>query len=158
MVKWKARLKGDPTGWLLEEENPSVRYFTLLDLLDRPPQSAEVKQARLKIGQIGAVPAILSRQLPGGFWGIPENFYEHSKYKGTVWQLIVLADLGADGEDERVLRACEFVLNHSQDRESGGFATQSSPQGGGDHNLVIPCLSGNMVFSLIRLGYLNDPR
>jgi len=33
---WRAALKADPTNWLLEEENPSVRYFTLKDILDRP--------------------------------------------------------------------------------------------------------------------------
>jgi len=30
--------------------------------------------------------------------------------------------------------------------------------GGGKHKRVIPCLTGNMVWSLIRLGYLDDPR
>jgi hypothetical protein len=28
-----------------------------------------------------------------------------AKYTGTVWQLIVLAELGADGGDERLRRA-----------------------------------------------------
>jgi len=27
MSDWKAQMKGDPTGWLLEEDNPSVRYW-----------------------------------------------------------------------------------------------------------------------------------
>jgi len=30
--------------------------------------------------------------------------------------------------------------------------------GGGRHSEVIPCLTGNMVWSLIRLGCLSDPR
>jgi len=29
-------LRGDPTTWLLETENPSVCYWTLTDILDRP--------------------------------------------------------------------------------------------------------------------------
>lgn len=34
----------------------------------------------------------------------------------------------------------------------------SSKTGGGRHSEVIPYLTGNMVWSLIRLGYLEDPR
>jgi hypothetical protein len=30
--------------------------------------------------------------------------------------------------------------------------------GGGRHSEVIPCLTGNMVWSLIRFGYMDDPR
>jgi len=35
MSNWKSTLKGDPIPWLLEPDNPSVRYWTLRDLLDR---------------------------------------------------------------------------------------------------------------------------
>ena len=34
--------KGDPIPWLLEEENPSVRYLTLTHLLDRPEDDLQV--------------------------------------------------------------------------------------------------------------------
>jgi hypothetical protein len=33
---WKSVLKADPVDWLLEKDNPSVRYFTLSQLLDKP--------------------------------------------------------------------------------------------------------------------------
>ena len=29
MRDWRSVLKADPTEWLLENDNPSVRYFTL---------------------------------------------------------------------------------------------------------------------------------
>ncbi|MGB3861073.1 MAG: hypothetical protein WA915_03245, partial [Candidatus Aminicenantaceae bacterium] len=80
------------------------------------------------------------------------------KFKGTVWQMIILAELGADREDRRIQRACEFVLEMSQDRKSGGFAYKGSKKGGGFHSGVFPCLTGNMIWSLIRFGYLDDPR
>ncbi len=80
-----------------------------------------------------------------------------AKYKGTVWQLITLASLGANGEDERVRRACEFILSNSQDGESGGFAYRSSGNGG-SHGSVIPCLTSNMVWSLLNLGFEKDER
>ncbi len=56
-------------------------------------------------------------------------------------------------------RGCEAVLRDSQDLTSGGFSIERSKKaGGGRHGIVIPCLTGNMVFSLIRLGMLDDPR
>jgi len=108
--------------------------------------------------ETGVVPKILSKQEEGGYWGVAKDFYVRSKYKGTVWQLIILAELGANGSDERIQKACEFIFENSQDRASGGFSIQGTPKNGGNHSMVIPCLTGNMVYSLIKLGYLEDPR
>jgi hypothetical protein len=155
---WKDILRSDPTDWLLEEDNPSVRFFTLVDLLDRPLESSEVIKAKLDIMKQGVVPKILDKQEEGGYWVNAEDFYVRTKFKGTVWQMIILAELGADAEDERIQGACEFVLLMSQDRKSGGFAYQGTKKGGGFHSNVIPCLTGNMIWSLIRFGYLDDPR
>lgn len=158
MISWKTYLQPGITEWLLEPDNPSVRYLTLRDLLEKPETSTEVKHAKQDIMKTGVVPAILEKQKKEGYWEDCERFY-NAKYKGTVWQLMILAELNADGNDERIRNACEFILNHSQDLESGGFAySTSAKKGGGRHSEVIPCLTGNMVWSLIRLGYLKDPR
>jgi hypothetical protein len=158
MSDWKSTLKADPTGWLLEKDNPSVRYFTLSGILGKSESDPVVKEAEDETMKIGVVPKILAKQKLSGYWGKPEDFYIRSKYKGTVWQLIILAELAADGKDERIRKACEFILDNSQDRQSGGFAYLSAKEGGGDHNKVLPCLTGNMIWSLIRFGYLEDPR
>lgn len=151
-------LKEYPTEWLLETVNPSVRYFTLRDILGKCEKENEVKKAKKEIMMEGSVPRILAKQKPGGHWGKPEDFYERSKYRGTVWNLIVLAEMGANPKDKRIKDTCEFILKWSQDRRSGGFAHQGSKYNGGQHSGVIPCLSGNMLWSLVRFGYLNDPR
>ncbi len=158
MSGWKSLLNADPTDWLVEEDNPSVRYLTLVDILERPASDTDVMKAKRDIMAKGVVPQILAKQEEGGYWGDPERFYV-SKYKGTVWQLIILAEHLAEKEDERIKRACEFLFDRSQDRISGGFSMHHSAKaGGGRHSEVIPCLTGNMVWSLIRLGYLSDPR
>lgn len=95
MSGWLRYLKADPTDWLLEESNPSVRYFTLIDLLGESPKAPAVRRARQRIMQDGVVPRILAKQHAGGHWEKPENFYMCTKYRGTVWTLIVLASLGA---------------------------------------------------------------
>lgn len=158
MSDWQRFLKADPTDWLLEPDNPSVCYFTLTDLSGKPESSPSVCKARSEIMATGVVPQILARQKPGGYWEKAEDFYVGAKYRGTVWQIIILAELGADGNDDRIKQAGEFILKMSQDRESGGFAYRGTAGGGGWPSAVIPCLTGNMVWSLIRLGYLEDAR
>jgi len=45
MSDLKSVLKADPTDWLLEKDNPSVRYFTLTDILEKSENDPEVKEA-----------------------------------------------------------------------------------------------------------------
>jgi hypothetical protein len=155
---WKSVLKADPLEWLLEKENPGVRLPALTDILDRPADDPEVEESRRDIMKTGVIPKIMAKQSASGYWELPDRFYV-AKYKGTVWQLIILAQLGADGRDERIRRACEFILAASQHSASGGFAYRKSAKTGeGLPSEVIPCLSGNLVWSLIRLGMWDDPR
>jgi len=157
MNDYQTYLRSDPTAWLLEEDNPSVRYFTLTDICGRPGNHPEVRATKKQIMQTGIVPKILAGQDPEGFWIKAESFYVRTKYKGTVWQLIILAELMADPQDPRLHKACDFILEWSQDRQSGGFSYRGTKQNGGQHSGVIPCLTGNMVWILIRLGRLEDP-
>ena len=157
MSEWSGNPRIDPIPWLLEGD-PSVRFFTLTGLLGAAPDDPEVAAARRAIMREGAVPRILAEQQADGHWEGPDRFYT-AKYRGTVWQLLILAELGADGADERVRAGCEAVLRDAQDPDSGGFSTDRSKKaGGGLHSMVIPCLTGNLTFSLIRLGMLDDPR
>lgn len=143
--------------WLLAG-NASVRWHTLTGLLDAAQDAPEAQEARRAIMTEGPVPRILAEQGPDGHWEGPDRFYT-AKYRGTVWTLVILAELGADGTDERVRAACEAILRDSQDPSSGGFSMHRSKRaGGGLPSEVIPCLTANLVFSLIRLGMLDDPR
>ncbi|MCX6064055.1 MAG: nitrogen fixation protein NifH [Caldiserica bacterium] len=157
MSNWKALLKADPTDWLLEEDNPSVRYFTLRDILDRPQDDTGVQTARREIMHTGMVPDILSRQREPAYLQAFPRFYTN-KYEGIVWSLIVLAEFGAD-VNPQIKEQCEYVLTNSQETLNGGFSMHTAQKtGGGRTTEVIPCLTGNMVWSLIRFGYLDDPR
>ncbi|MCK4247548.1 MAG: nitrogen fixation protein NifH [Methanomicrobia archaeon] len=157
MSDWKSLLKVDPTDWLLEEENPSVRYFTLTDIMEKSSSDPDIQKTKRTIMVEGVVPEILAIQHKDGYWEDSKRFYT-AKYKGTVWQLIILAELGAEGNDERIKKTCEFILEISQDRESDGFSMHSSAKDGGRHSEVIPCLTGNMVWALIRFSCFHDPR
>ena len=157
MSNWKAALKADPTDWLLEEDNPSVRYFTLSDILDKPQGDRAVQSARREIMHTGMVPDILDRQRKPAYLQTFPRFYT-DKYEGLVWSLIVLAELGAD-VNPQIKEQCEYVLTNSQETLNGGFSMHTAQKtGGGRITEVIPCLTGNLVWSLIRFGYLDDPR
>jgi len=152
MNDWIAQLKADPLPWLLEpdEANPGVRYFALRDLLDRSADDPEVVAARGEVMRTGPVPAILDAQYPDGYWVKPGPVYS-PKYRGTVWQVIFLAQLGADGRDERIRRGVEYVLDHARPA-TGVFSFNGRPSG------AIHCLWGNLARALLDLGYWGDER
>ena len=157
MSDWQAVLKADPTEWLLEEDDPSVRYFTLRDILDRTEDDRTVQKARREIMQRGTVPDLLDRQRQPAYLHAFPRFYT-DKYEGLVWSLIVLAELGAD-VNPQIREQCEYLLANSQETRDGGFSMHAAQKtGGGRITEVIPCLTGNMVWSLIHFGYLDDPR
>jgi hypothetical protein len=107
--------------------------------------------------QTGIVPAILQRQREPEYLEAYPRFYTY-KYKGLVWSLITLAELGAQATPQ-IKEQCEYLLENSQERQDGGFSQNTAAKtGGGRITEVIPCLTGNMVWSLIHFEYLDDPR
>jgi hypothetical protein len=141
--------RASPLDWLLEKNQPSVRYLTLTRLLGRKSTDSEVKEARLEIPRKGWVADILSRRDPGGWWVREKNLY-HPKYLSTNWNLLALADLGATRAIPEVRASCELWMARSPLKGGGvgGFS------GGKGHH----CYTGNMARALIQFGYGNDPR
>ena len=81
----KTYIKEHTLNWLLEEDNPSVRYVTLTKLLGYSKDDEIVISTAQNIMSKGPVPIILSKHYPRGYCIDAENFYMYSKYKGTVW-------------------------------------------------------------------------
>ena len=138
--------------WLLEpdRENPSIRYFAMRDLLDEDTQSDQLTSAAKQIMQSGPVATILAQQHSDGFWEEPGPGY-YPKYTGTVWSLIMLAQLGVDPGQAAIRKACEYVLTHARTKD--GYLSAGSSQMGAVH-----CLQGNLVAALIDLRLGNDVR
>jgi hypothetical protein len=135
--------------WLLEPEQPSVRYRTLTELLDRPQSDPDVRVARRAIPTTGWVAEILSERNPAGWWVNEESLYT-PKYRSTNWNLLALSELGATREIPAVRASCELWMERSP--LTGGGVGGSS-KGNGHH-----CYTGNMARALIRFGYGDDPR
>ena len=60
MPSWKSFLKEDTLEWLLEDNNPSIKYSTLTDLMGKRTNSSEIKVAKANIMTEGPVPKTLN--------------------------------------------------------------------------------------------------
>jgi hypothetical protein len=148
--RWSQYLRGDPLPWLLEEDNPSVRYFALRDLLRRPADDPELVSAREAIMTSKPVREILEAQYPQGYWVKPGLGYS-PKYRSTVWQVMFLADLGAT-PNAAVRRGCQTVLENNFLPEEGLFSSSKTEAG------TLACLNGNLLRALFFLGYGQNPK
>jgi hypothetical protein len=151
-MSWKDQLRKDSVPWLLETENPGIRYLALRDLMDSPGEQADLKSARRKAHKDGPIAKILSHMEPAGYWIRPGPGY-NPKYRSIVWSLILLAQLGASArEDTRIEKACKYILDHNL-TEGGQFTTMTSGAPSG----TVDCLQGNICWALMELGY-DHPR
>jgi hypothetical protein len=150
MVKRTSDMISDPLAWLLSMEAPSVRYFTMLNVLKKTLEDPNVQNARRAIMKTGPVPQILALQAPDGWWGSTEAATK-PLYSSTAWQLFYLAELAADGSHPGIRRAAEIVWASVQS-EQGDFP----PQGSTFHKFVpedMLCFDGMASWALLRLGY-----
>ncbi len=149
-MSWQDQLKGDSLTWLLEPENPGVRYLALRDLVDKPGEDPEFVSAKATAHRSGAIAGVLEKIQPEGYWAKPGPGYT-TKYRSTAWALILLAQLGADSnEDERIQRGCRYLLEQALS-PGGQFSVYGNPSS------TIDCLQGNLIYALLEMGY-RDPR
>jgi len=142
--------KGDPLPWLLEPDDPGVRYLALRDLCDLPQDNSELLAARKIAHEEGPIATILAAMKPEGYWDKPGHGYL-PKYRSTVWSLILLAQLGASiREDVRIAKGCSYLLDHAL-AKGGKFSVTGTPSG------TVDCLQGNLCWALVELGF-DDPR
>ena len=153
---WKNVLKADPTDWLLESDNPSVRYFTLRDIQNRDEDDPQVLAARTEIMESIPVKTILKTQKPEGYWENEDDLYQ-PKYTATTNQLLILAEVGAQRIPE-IEKAIEHVFRFQ--RNSGHFLTTLPKTVKGRDSIVKDgcCYDGNILHYLNHFGYLEDPR
>jgi hypothetical protein len=143
-----AELPPELQRWLIEEGDPSARYFALTELLDRPDSDPAVRAAHEKIGVEGWAAKILADQQELGHWEArhdDEGLYL-PKYTATNWRLIVLSDLGMTRADPRISRPVRSMLE-LWGGANGSFGGRASET----------CITGNSARMLLRFGYLDTP-
>jgi hypothetical protein len=142
--------------WLLEPDNPSVRYRTLTELLDAPQDAPEVQQARAAILTSSPVRKIFARMHPEGYWlhrGLGAGI-SYAMSSSTHFVLAYLAELRLDRTDERIARAVDRYLALSEPDKAGPNLWEIPP----DYRNHQSCLYAYNLRTFIRLGYRDDPR
>jgi hypothetical protein len=133
---------------LLHAATPSIRFFTLRDILERLSGSADVRHARDAIVKFGPAPAILRRQTPDGRWRGERSFYG-PKYVSTHWSMMLLGELGLDRTSPGFRRGAAFMLAAAAE----GLAPWQEAESPG-----VTCLWGNILRYTVQAGCGRDPR
>lgn len=137
----------DPViNWLLDEDQPAVRYYALVDLLGKSENHSEVKSAYAQIPKRGWALDILKKQSTKGYWESEKSLYR-PKYTATNWRAIVLSDLGLTAKNPRIKRTAELIFKQ----------WLSIPSGDNVYNDEV-CIVGNTARMLTRFGYGDDFR
>ncbi len=138
-------LRADPTAWLLEESDPSVRYFALRWLCDQPEKSADVVRARQAIAQSAPVSKIVENQRPEGYWGLD------SRPDSGTRPLMLLLWLGAP-LDDAIRKAMAYRIRGCV-LPDGAYALETK-----ERSIVVPCHGAETLALMLRYGYAGDPR
>jgi len=165
-----------PIDWLLEGNNPPVRYYTMRDLLEYKNTDSDMIETKNQLAKYNVTQRILNKQNPDGSWESADEPYL-PKYKSSYWQIMFLAMFGLDRSYQQVERAVEHILRFQQ--QEGGFATFNEEGAKKEYEYLskrnlklrkayppvdewipariqemeLSCLTGNMALALIRLGY-----
>jgi hypothetical protein len=130
--------------WLLEDENPSVKYRTLTELLDTKSDDPSVQNAKARIRTSNSVQSILAKMHPDGYWLHREkgDTIQYGMSASTHFVLAYLAELGLDREDKQIALA------------AGRYLELNPP----DYHLHMSCLYAYNLRTFVMLGYKDDPR
>lgn len=117
------------------EGEASIRYFTLSQVLDRSEDDPEAVGAKRAIPGSPTVRAIVAAQHPEGYWERADSTYR-PKYKSTLWQLIILSELGVSGDHPAVKKGLERM-----EKAIEAIGAPNAIEEGD----VIYCYSGNTI-------------
>ena len=149
-MAWEEQLNGDTLSWLLENDEPGVRYLAMRDLFELPADDVELISARERAHTKGPIAILLDQMDDSGYWVKAGPGYG-PKYRSSVWSVILLAQLGASmALDKRIERACQYLLENAL-TENGQFSASGSPSS------TVDCLQGNLCAAMLDLG-VDDPR
>lgn len=141
--------------WLLDAGQPSVRFYTLVDLLGRRESDPEVRESRSRIPKVGWARDLLKLQKRKGYWEPREpknvrefiNFLYQPKFLGTNWRALVLSDLGLDSTNPGVKKVADLIFEYKLRLGSPfNFFHEEA------------CISANTARMMTRFGYADDPR
>jgi hypothetical protein len=145
------KLPKNVLGWLLESSNPSIKYRTLVELLDYSPSNTEVQDAYEEILKWKPIRFIKKSMQPDGYWQVKVDNgkiigkgTEYRTFNTTHWVLGYLAEYGLTRKEKFIEKAANRYLNLQ--KKDGDFWQHLS------------CLYGLNLHTFARLGYNSDER
>ncbi|WP_280306936.1 hypothetical protein [Nocardia neocaledoniensis] len=136
---------------LLYSEEPSIRWRTLLGVLEAPPLDPAVVAAAAAIPGSERVRRLLSERLADGT--LPFHPYS-AKWRGAHWVLVALAELGYPPGDDSLVplreQALDWVLSPEYERRHIGRVR------GRELPTLHASIEGNLVWALPRLGLADE--
>jgi len=124
--------------WLLEGEDPSIKYRTLTELVGLDANDPQVQTVQRRIPGNNAVDLLFSAMAEDGSWqyGYRDQMSRYLKFLSAT--LSYAAELGLTVHDERVARAVRHLF--------------SMQQQDGDFHRHYSCYNGLLLRALNRLG------
>lgn len=101
-------------NWLLEDENPSIKYRTLVELIGKSKEEPELQALKNKIINRKEVSRIFLKLDSNGLWPHTKNNFGSFT---TTYYLMALAELGMDRSDERITKIVEWYIPYLEENE-----------------------------------------
>jgi hypothetical protein len=143
-------MTGKLIQWLLDSDEPWTRYRTLVDLLDRPEDDAEVQATRAEMVVHPQVRTLIEQAASWPGYGLKR----HNDAKHSIYALSTLADFGLRADDG-LSTAVDAMMAHQS--EEGPFETLMflyKRFGGleGDHWVWMGCDAPTLLYVLLSFG------
>jgi len=147
----------DTIDWLLASEEPWARYRTLVDLLERPQQDAQVGTARAEMLSHPLVRGLIDQAAAWPGYALKR----HNDARHAIYALSTLADFGLHVSDPGMTPAVEAVLAHQS--EEGALQTPIRLYkrfGGidGEWWTWMGCDAPTLLYALLAFGLRKDDR
>ncbi len=136
-------------NWLLSSSDPSIRYFTLVDLLGNDLDSGDVVNCVEQIASGPKARSLLAGQQPDGGFGVEP----YRKWIGSHWRLVSLVNLAIPPENERVRKASDEEIKWIYGNGHRKFYRNDS-----GNVKIHASVYGNALGVLSYLGLAEDPR
>jgi hypothetical protein len=145
----KLRDYSNAVEWLLKSKDPSIRYLTLREVLERSEKTEAVRRAKSMIPQGEKVKNLLKGQKTDGGFAV----HPYRKWTGSHWRLVSLVNLGISPDNEYAIKAARLSVDWLY---SAGIKRAFKPVNG--RTRMHASVYGNAVYYWSYFGLANEPR
>ena len=142
--------------WLLSSDEPWTRYHTLVDLLDRPEDDAEVQAARVEMIAHKQVQALIEEAATWPGYALKR----HNDARHPIYKFSTLADFGVRVTDPGMSAGIEAIMAHRSPEGAFQCLLNIPKVFGGtgeDEWNWIACDAPTLLYALLAMGLGDDP-